>query len=204
MQNTHYQSITVNQCQFLRQFYSLFGINYLKIAQRYAPEDPNVAVLLKVLEKILKIMNTPKKDYYKVLGVSRTLSMDEIKRAFRRKSLRHHPGETSYCNLSKMSIWPFLCVLSDKHFTASDKIQQNETKIFQEIREAYETLSDPMKRSAYDEKLERDQEALVEYKKVFKNAFISFDSEYLSSIVWNELANKVYSAKLKFLLTQFY
>ena len=65
------------------------------------------------------------KDYYATLGVARTASDDEIKKAFRGLARRYHPD-----------------VAKDKK-TAEEK--------FKEINEANEVLSDPAKRQKYDE-----------------------------------------------------
>ena len=59
-------------------------------------------------------------DYYKTLGVSKTASQDEIKRAYRSLAKIHHPDRGG-----------------------------NE-KQFQQINEAYDTLKDPQKRQDYD------------------------------------------------------
>jgi len=64
-----------------------------------------------------------KRDYYEVLGVSREASAEEIKRAFRRLAMKYHPDR--------------------------NKSPDAEAK-FKEINEAYEVLSDPEKRAAYD------------------------------------------------------
>ncbi len=64
------------------------------------------------------------KDYYKVLGVDRGATDEEIKKAFRRLVHEHHP---------------------DKH--TGDKGKEEQFKV---INEAYETLKDPEKRSYYD------------------------------------------------------
>jgi hypothetical protein len=62
-------------------------------------------------------------DYYSILGVDKSASNDEIKRAYRKKALRFHP----------------------------DKSRDPEAnKQFSLISEAYETLSDPEKRDNYD------------------------------------------------------
>src|SRR5438045_2650623 len=65
------------------------------------------------------------KDYYKTLGVARTASDEEIRKAFRKLARQYHPD-----------------VAKDKK-TAEEK--------FKEINEAYEVLSDPEKRRKYDE-----------------------------------------------------
>jgi curved DNA-binding protein len=65
------------------------------------------------------------RDYYQTLGVERTASADEIKKAFRKLARLHHPD------------------------VAKDK-KAGEIK-FKEINEAYEVLSDPTKRQKYDE-----------------------------------------------------
>ena len=63
-----------------------------------------------------------KRDYYEVLGVSKDASADEIKKAFRKAAVKHHP----------------------------DKAGGDETK-FKEINEAYEVLKDAQKRQRYDQ-----------------------------------------------------
>ena len=66
---------------------------------------------------------TTKTDYYELLSVPRSASQEEIKKAFRRQALKYHPDR--------------------------NKSPNAEAK-FKEINEAYEVLSDPDKRAAYD------------------------------------------------------
>jgi len=68
-------------------------------------------------------MATNKRDYYEVLGVSRSATEDELKKAFRRLAKQYHPD--------------------------ANKEQGAEAR-FIEVNEAYEVLSDPQKRTAYD------------------------------------------------------
>ncbi len=63
-----------------------------------------------------------KRDYYEILGVSKSASADEIKKAFRKAAVRYHP----------------------------DKEGGNEAK-FKEVNEAYEVLKDQQKRQRYDQ-----------------------------------------------------
>lgn len=65
-----------------------------------------------------------KRDYYKILGVDRNATEEEIKKAYRRQALKYHPDRNP----------------GDKE--AEEK--------FKETAEAYEVLSDPQKRSTYD------------------------------------------------------
>ncbi len=64
------------------------------------------------------------RDYYKILGVERAASPDELKRAYRRLARKHHPDVNP------------------------DDAQAAER--FKEINEAYDVLSDPAKRKRYD------------------------------------------------------
>lgn len=65
-----------------------------------------------------------KRDYYEILEISRTATDTEIKAAYRKLAIKHHPDKNP-----------------DDH-TAEEK--------FKEAAEAYSVLSDPQKRAAYD------------------------------------------------------
>lgn len=67
-----------------------------------------------------------KRDYYETLGVPKNASEDEIKKAYRKLAMKHHPDRN--------------------HGDSKDA----ETK-FKEVKEAYEMLSDSQKRAAYDQ-----------------------------------------------------
>lgn len=66
-----------------------------------------------------------KRDYYEILGVAKNASEEEIKKAYRRLAMKHHPDRN-----------------------ANNKEAEEK---FKEIKEAYEVLADSRKRAAYDQ-----------------------------------------------------
>jgi curved DNA-binding protein len=81
----------------------------------------------RILNKFPNVMAVQFRDYYETLGVSKTASADEIKGAFRKLALKHHPDVAK----------------------AKEKAAAEEK--FKQINEAYEVLSDPEKRAKYDQ-----------------------------------------------------
>src|SRR6266581_2245967 len=67
----------------------------------------------------------PKRDYYSTLGVNRDASDEEIKKAYRKLAMKHHPDRNP-----------------------DDKASEDK---FKDAKEAYEVLSDPKKRAAYNQ-----------------------------------------------------
>jgi curved DNA-binding protein len=67
-----------------------------------------------------------KTDYYDILGINKTASAEEIKKAYRKQALEWHP---------------------DRHKDEKEAAE----KRFKEINEAYQVLSDPQKKAAFDQ-----------------------------------------------------
>ena len=65
-----------------------------------------------------------KRDYYDLLGIAKDADADQIKSAYRKKALKHHPDV--------------------------NRENPEAEEVFKEINEAYGVLSDPEKRAIYD------------------------------------------------------
>ena len=68
-----------------------------------------------------------KRDYYDILGLPKNATEDDIKKAYRKLAMKHHPDRNQ-----------------------GDGAKASEEK-FKEAKEAYEILSEPQKRAAYDQ-----------------------------------------------------
>lgn len=99
------------------------AVEDLKSAAQRSPQDMNIREALMRAEKSLKL--SKRKDWYKILGVSKTAPVSEIKRAYKKLALQWHP---------------------DKNV---DNREEAEAQ-FREIAAAYEVLGDEEKRTRYD------------------------------------------------------
>ncbi|MGA9532142.1 MAG: DnaJ domain-containing protein [Anaerolineales bacterium] len=80
-------------------------------------------------------MATDGKDFYTILGVPRSASTDQLRRAYRQAALELHPDRNE---------------------------EPGDTELFLRISQAYETLTDPESRRAYDQQLAEEEERLAE------------------------------------------
>ncbi|CAJ1893961.1 unnamed protein product [Sphenostylis stenocarpa] len=99
------------------------AVDDMRSAAQKSPQDMSIREAVMRAEKALKI--SKRKDHYKTLGISKTASAADIKRAYKKLALQWHP---------------------DKNV---DKREEAEAK-FREIAAAYEVLSDEDKRVRYD------------------------------------------------------
>lgn len=93
-------------------------------------------------EAKLALKKSKRKDYYKILGVEKNASEDEIKKAYRKRALVHHP---------------------DRHANSTTDEKKEQEKKFKEVGEAYKILSDPNKKARYDSGQDMDDEHGAEF-----------------------------------------
>jgi len=77
----------------------------------------------------LELKKSKRKDYYKILGVDKSANDEDIKKAYRKRAMVHHP---------------------DRHSGATDDEKKEHEQKFKEVGEAYAVLSDAKKRQRYD------------------------------------------------------
>jgi DnaJ homolog subfamily C member 7 len=90
------------------------SVRELKAIQESNPSEPGIAKEIRNAE--LELKKSKRKDYYKILGVSKDATEQEIKKAYRKLAIIHHPDK------------------NPDDPAAEDR--------FKEIQEAHETLSD--------------------------------------------------------------
>lgn len=122
----------------------------------------------------------PSIDPYAVLGLEREATADDVKKAYRKMALKHHPGR-QHSNPSKRAL------------TTTDKApadgKEAANKAFQDIAFAYAVLSDDRRRKRYDftgstaETLEDDDEFdwLKFYRQQFENVVNQENIDMISS-----------------------
>lgn len=94
----------------------------LKALAESNPQDAALAKEIRAAE--LELKKSKRKDFYKILGVEKDATENDIKKAYRKLAIIHHPDK--------------------------NPDDENAAGRFKEVGEAYETLSDPEKRARYD------------------------------------------------------
>lgn len=109
----------------------------------------NVEELRQARRRLLSLEEKAKKglplDHYLILGVKSMEEASEMKKAYRRAALRHHPDKAAQFlargdNGDDGQQWKEIC----------EEIRKDADRLFKTIGEAYAVLSDPNKRSEYD------------------------------------------------------
>jgi DnaJ family protein C protein 7 len=98
------------------------AVRAYKNIQEQNPEEPNIAKDVRTAE--LELKKSKRKDHYKILGIDKDASEHEIKRAYKKLAVKHHP---------------------DKNPGDAEAEER-----FKDISEAHEVLTDPQKRHQFD------------------------------------------------------
>lgn len=98
------------------------AVRAYKAIQEQTPDEPGIAKDIRNAE--LELKKSKRKDYYKILGIEKEATEVEIKKAYRKLAVIHHPDKNP-----------------------GDPDAENR---FKDIQEAHETLIDPQKRERYD------------------------------------------------------
>lgn len=101
----------------------------MDLAEKKGDEDQMREMKKKLREAQVQLKRSKQKDFYKILGVSRDATENEIKKSYRKSALKWHP---------------------DRHANSSEEEKTEAEKIFRDINHAYEVLSDPQKKAKYD------------------------------------------------------
>ncbi|KAL1123908.1 hypothetical protein AAG570_001678, partial [Ranatra chinensis] len=91
--------------------------------------DKSPDIKTKLNEAKFELKKSQRKDYYKILGIDKNASAEDVKKAYRKRALVYHP---------------------DRHVNASESEKKEQEIKFKEVGEAYGILSDPQKRMRYD------------------------------------------------------
>ena len=119
-------------------------------ARQIDPTQFNVREKLKHAQ--LELKKSKRKDYYKLLGVEKTATEDEIKKGYRKQALRWHPDKNQ----------------------GDEATKAHAEKMFKDIGEAYAILSDPKKRQMFDNGVDpenMDQPNMGDAQDIFRMFF---------------------------------
>jgi len=110
----------------------------------------------------LLLTRSKRKNYYKILGISKQADTTEIKRAYKKRALEHHP---------------------DRHANVNEEERLSQEKKFKDVNEAYNCLVDPAKRQRYDNGYDDVNQTSTSFN---PEAFRMFcDEDILNNIFFN-------------------
>ena len=103
--------------------------DYKKILELQSETEDNNEIKKKLKQAEVALKRAGRKDLYSILGVSQGADDDELRKAYKKMALKHHP---------------------DRQSGKSEEEKTEAENKFKEINEAYEVLSDKEKRERYD------------------------------------------------------
>ena len=91
-------------------------------------------------EAKLELKKSKRKDYYKILSLSKNCTDSDIKKAYKREALKHHPGIIKGSKntvispeVSRAPNFRIASFLSDRHSGATDQVKKDEEMLFKEV-----------------------------------------------------------------------
>ena len=114
----------------------------ISFAALLRPFDQAVTFCVRSISHKLRMATTPKKDYYEILGVKKSASADDIRKAFRKLARKYHPD----VNPGDKSAEEKFKALSEANEVLSDPKKR---KIYDQVRVSTPTISDPATAEAY-------------------------------------------------------
>jgi len=103
--------------------------DYQNLAEKADSREQEREYQKKIRSAQQALKQAKRKDYYKILGVQKDCTEEEVKKAYRKQALKWHP---------------------DRHTNKSDAEKKHAEKMFKDVAEAYEVLTDPQKKQRYD------------------------------------------------------
>jgi len=104
-----------------------------EVAAGLAPEEEEREYARKMHQAKVALKRAKRKDYYGLLGLASDATEEEIRKAYRKAALKHHP---------------------DRHTNSTEEEKMEAEKEFKNVAEAYEVLSDKEKKARYDSGVE--------------------------------------------------
>mmetsp|Transcript_34480 Transcript_34480/g.103125 ORF Transcript_34480/g.103125 Transcript_34480/m.103125 type:complete len:547 (-) Transcript_34480:525-2165(-) len=104
--------------------------DYEKALELAKTEEQERDINKKIRGARVQLKRAKRKDFYKLLGVSRDATESEIKKGYRKLALKWHP---------------------DRHSNSTEEEKKKAEQVFRDVNLAYEVLSDPQKKRRYDE-----------------------------------------------------
>mmetsp|Transcript_8069 Transcript_8069/g.10858 ORF Transcript_8069/g.10858 Transcript_8069/m.10858 type:complete len:586 (-) Transcript_8069:172-1929(-) len=107
--------------------------DYEKALKLAKTDEEKEDIEKKIRSAQVQLKRASRKDFYKILGVTRDATDAEIKKSYRKKALKWHP---------------------DRHGNSTEEQKKKAEETFRDVNLAYEVLSDPQKKQRYDEGVE--------------------------------------------------
>lgn len=147
-------------------------------------ESRQVQQRLSLMEEEAK-RDTPL-DLYRILGVKKSDTVSEIKKAYRKAALKHHPDKAAQSLVKSGEVGE-----EGRHWKdIAELVHKDSDRLFKMIGEAYAVLSDPTKREEYDD--EEDMRKALKESNNIRNNSRSYSDHYSQGYPFERSSNRRY------------